>query len=671
MKPLTKFYCLLLLIVSGFGSYAQSPPRTFLETYTSAGTGREKGEAIINYIGNNNDSLKDKSLFLLSYFEQNNDRIGKDYTHLIVSMLQNNTGDFASTLKESFDALKRFENNNDTYGQMWAFAAIANSYAVSKNYDKAIYYYKKESETSRLLNDSVRYINTINNIAYTYVLANLPDSGIIYAQQAVDLSYRYHYKSFLAYAMSTLGENYMVKHDYEKALPIIKESYAQLRNDAFATAGVLNDLVECFAAMSEKDSLFYYAHLSINISKKNAFNNELLKTYESLYKFFDKVNYPDSSNKYFRLATVIKDSLYNIEKIKLIQDVTFNQQLHEQEEKGRKLALKNKIKLYAVLAAAIAFLIILIILYQNNKQKQKANQLLQQQKQDIETQRDETRKVLDELTATQAQLIQSEKMASLGELTAGIAHEIQNPLNFVNNFSELNKELLEEAAEEISKGNLAEAETILTDIKDNEEKINHHGKRADAIVKGMLQHSRKNSGLKEPTDINALCDEYLRLSYHGLRAKDKHFNANFITEFDTRIGLINIIPQDMGRVLLNLFNNAFYATSKSPSSKGEKYKPFVSVTTRKSKVPNSNAAKSSSLGAELDGVEIVVKDNGSGILSHLIDKIFQPFFTTKPTGEGTGLGLYLSYDIIKAHGGQISVRSEVNEGTEFTILLPS
>ena len=261
---------------------------------------------------------------------------------------------------------------------------------------------------------------------------------------------------------------------------------------------------------------------------------------------------------------------------------------------------------------------------------------------------------LSELKATQAQLIQSEKMASLGELTAGIAHEIQNPLNFVNNFSEINKELLQEMKDEIGKGNIEEVQAIANDLIDNEEKINHHGKRADAIVKGMLQHSRQTKGVKEPTDINALCDEYLRLSYHGLRAKDKNFNTDFTTDFDETIGKINIVPQDIGRVLLNLFNNAFYAVNEKKKLMANGYQPTAEVKTRRIN----------------DKVEITVSDNGNGIPQNIVDKIFQPFFTTKPTGQGTGLGLSLSYDIIKAHGGEIKVQSKEGEGTEFIIQLP-
>ncbi|MEO8111577.1 MAG: ATP-binding protein [Ginsengibacter sp.] len=260
---------------------------------------------------------------------------------------------------------------------------------------------------------------------------------------------------------------------------------------------------------------------------------------------------------------------------------------------------------------------------------------------------------LGKLQATQKQLIQSEKMASLGELTAGIAHEIQNPLNFVNNFSEVNRELISELVDEVDKKNYDEVKLIASDIKANEEKINHHGRRADAIVKGMMQHSKTNTGQKEPTDINILADEYLRLSYHGLRAKDKSFNATIKTDFDNGIGKINIIPQDIGRVFLNLFNNAFYAINEKAKQLTNGYQPTIKVSTRKLN----------------DTIEIRVEDNGVGIPANVVNKIFQPFFTTKPTGQGTGLGLSLSYDIIKAHGGEIKVESEEGEGSEFIIQL--
>ena len=270
----------------------------------------------------------------------------------------------------------------------------------------------------------------------------------------------------------------------------------------------------------------------------------------------------------------------------------------------------------------------------------------------------ELKKSIEELKSTQAQLIQSEKMASLGELTAGIAHEIQNPLNFVNNFSEVSNELISEMVDEVDKGNTDEVKIIAKDIQQNLEKILHHGKRADAIVKGMLQHSGNGGGKKEPTNINALTDEYLRLAYHGLRGKDNSFNVTMKTAFDENIGKINVIPQDIGRVLLNLYNNAFYAASL-PSKGGfsdpdKSYNPTIWVNTKKMD----------------DKVLISVRDNGPGIPQKIVDKIFQPFFTTKPTGQGTGLGLSLSYDIVKAHGGEIKVNTMEGEGSEFVIQLP-
>jgi signal transduction histidine kinase len=263
---------------------------------------------------------------------------------------------------------------------------------------------------------------------------------------------------------------------------------------------------------------------------------------------------------------------------------------------------------------------------------------------------------LTELQATQKQLVQSEKMASLGELTAGIAHEIQNPLNFVNNFSDVSNELLEEMKTELEKGNTKDVIAIVDDVKQNLEKILHHGRRADAIVKGMLQHSRTSSSQKELTDINGLADEYLRLAYHGLRAKDKSFNAKFITDFDNNVGKINIIPQEIGRVILNLINNAFYAVSEKQKRSNGQFEPTVSVSTRKM----------------ADKVVIAVTDNGNGIPQKNLDKIFQPFFTTKPTGQGTGLGLSLAYDIItKGHNGEMKVETQEGEGSKFIVIIPS
>jgi signal transduction histidine kinase len=294
---------------------------------------------------------------------------------------------------------------------------------------------------------------------------------------------------------------------------------------------------------------------------------------------------------------------------------------------------------------------IIIQLEENHQLQTKVNRELEQK---VEERTAELKHSLENLKSTQSQLIQSEKMASLGELTAGIAHEIQNPLNFMNNFSELNVELLDELRQEMKNGNTSDADSIAEIVRENELKISNHGKRADAIVKGMLQHSRSNTGVKEAVDINSLVDEYLRLSYNGLRAKEKDFNATIKTDFDITIGKINLIPQDIARMLLNLYNNAFYFVSEKKKTAGAVYEPTVSISTKKTG----------------NKVEIRVKDNGKGIPPKVVDKIFQPFFTTKPAGQGTGLGLSISYDIVKAHGGEIKVETKEGDFTEFVVHLP-
>jgi signal transduction histidine kinase len=354
----------------------------------------------------------------------------------------------------------------------------------------------------------------------------------------------------------------------------------------------------------------------------------------------------DSTIKYLEQSVAVNNKLYNQEIQREILNQSFGEQARQEEIERERQRFRTQLKLYGLLAFGLVVLTAAALLWRNNRQKQKANIRLQQQKEQTET-------ALQELKAAQEQLVQFEKMASLGELTAGIAHEIQNPLNFVNNFSDVNTELLSELKEEISKGHVEEAESLANTIAENEQKISHHGKRADAIVKNMLQHSRTAKGEKQLTDINALADEYLRLAYHGMRAKDKSLNADFKTDFDEHVGKINIVPQDIGRVLLNLFNNAFYAVHERLKKLDESYEPKVWVSTKR-------------LGGK---IEIKVKDNGMGIPKSVQDKIFQPFFTTKPAGQGTGLGLSLAYDIIKAHDGELKVQSTEGEGAEFIIRL--
>jgi signal transduction histidine kinase len=301
-----------------------------------------------------------------------------------------------------------------------------------------------------------------------------------------------------------------------------------------------------------------------------------------------------------------------------------------------------------LLFGLVAIALIAFVLYRNNLQKEKSNLLLHQKKEQLQN-------ALTDLKNTQAQLIQSEKMASLGELTAGIAHEIQNPLNFVTNFSDVNKELITELKTELKSGNIEEAIHIASNIEENEQKIAFHGKRADTIVKNMMQHSRSSTSEKEPINLNSLVDECLRLSYHGYRAKDKLFNAKLETQLSSDILPVKAVPQDISRVLINLFNNALYSVNEKKKVLNEEvFEPIVIVSTKQ----NNGKA------------EVIVEDNGLGIPASVIDKIYQPFFTTKPTGEGTGLGLSMSYDIIKAHGGDMQVKTKEGEGAEFIITLP-
>ncbi|MDP2060666.1 MAG: ATP-binding protein [Flavobacteriaceae bacterium] len=398
---------------------------------------------------------------------------------------------------------------------------------------------------------------------------------------------------------------------------------------------------------------------------------DVLRDYKLLAELYEITGDKGKETKTYKAFISLQDSvLADQNKYRTISFET-EKQINEKELSISKLENQNKISsLSRNFSIGIATLLLLIVagIYNRFQIKRKANLVLEE--------------TLSNLKSTQSQLIQSEKMASLGELTAGIAHEIQNPLNFVNNFSEISNELVDELKSEKAKGKSERDEAledeILNDISQNLEKINHHGKRAADIVKGMLQHSRTSSGQKEPTDINALADEYLRLAYHGLKAKDKSFNAEFKTEFDPNLPKINVIPQDIGRVLLNLINNAFYAVDNRAKSidpltpKGGtkndqiKYVPTVTVITA-SLIPPSGASPDLSGGR---GVRVVVKDNGTGIPASIVDKIFQPFFTTKPTGQGTGLGLSLAYDIVKAHGGELKVKTKEGEGTEFIILLP-
>ena len=503
-------------------------------------------------------------------------------------------------------------------------------------------------ERNRLERRSFENANA-NELSRAFIMTGKMDSARYYRYIALNLAG----EEGDGVALYGLGDTY-IKDDpdsaifyYKKAIPLLNSG-----NRKDLVGNVYYGLSQIFMARKSKDSAMYYARKSL------PFATDTIAGYMLMHKLFDQEQNGDSAYKYLLKASLLKDALFGVEKVKAIQLLNIKEQARKEKEareyvEEQKL-VANKFKIYGLLFVIVAIFSFLILLIRNNTQKGKANHLLRKQKEEINLQKVKVESAFSELRSTQAQLIQSEKMASLGELTAGIAHEIQNPLNFVNNFSDLSNELIDDMNEELEKGDVVEAKLIASDIKQNLQKINHHGKRAESIVTGMLQHSRISSGQKEPTDINKLADEYLRLAYHGIRAKDKDFNCELVTEFDNTIGNINIIPQDISRVILNLISNAFYAINEKNKTALQDYKPFISVSTKTS----------------ADKIELSVVDNGSGIPKNIIDKIFNPFFTTKPTGQGTGLGLSLSYDIVKAHGGELKVETKEGEGTTFIIQLP-
>jgi two-component system NtrC family sensor kinase len=584
---------------------------------------------------------------------------------------------------------------HDISGLNKIYQNIAIDYQMLSNSTLALEYYQKALKVAEQGNDTTTEARINLNMGVLYKSIGDTARALKALTKAIDFAQKTGIKITETYAYANRASVYADMHLYQQLYrdAIQARELAKQIGDKGIEASSLSraalgqaEMKNYSVAEPMADTAISIANLSkqpLNIYQTNSDKGKILRLqqkYSEAIPYFEKAiaamensdfyerqfgtTYFDLSECYqqtgnyeqalfaFKKYAAIEDSVVKKENVRKATELTLNYEFDKKQQVVKAEQQKKdevaKTKQGALIVGLILMLILVIVAFNGYKNKQKANRLLTLQKQQIEG-------TLSELKTTQAQLIQSEKMASLGELTAGIAHEIQNPLNFVNNFSDLNKELLGEMKDEIDKGNTEDAKLLANNVIDNEEKINYHGKRAEAIVKGMLQHSRKNNGIKEATDINALADEYLRLSYHGLRAKDKSFNADFKTDFDETIGKINIVPQDIGRVLLNLFNNAFYAVSERRKAEGEGYKAEVSVQTKK-----------------INGkVEISVKDNGSGISQSVIDKIFQPFFTTKPTGEGTGLGLSLSYDIItKEHNGTIKVETKKTEGTTFIIQLP-
>jgi two-component system, NtrC family, sensor kinase len=529
------------------------------------------------------------------------------------------------------------------------FHNLGNNYSYAGNREKAIASYKEVIRISEQNNDKSHEVNAKMNIGSNYFEMNKLDSAMHYSRIAIRYANSTGHTTYLGGMLRTVGNVFFKQNQLDSAKYYYWASLSEGKANDNLTIVVSTTLAlaKLYERIAETDSMFYYANAAYKIASGLKAGMQIASSAALISNAYKNMGETDSALTYLSISKQVRDSINEVrnEKLTEFQNLGFEEQMRLEKKVQENIAYKNKIRTIGLFSGLGILAALVFVFYRNNRQKQKANQILQE--------------ALSDLKSTQAQLIQSEKMASLGELTAGIAHEIQNPLNFVNNFSEVSSELVGEMVEEIDKGNTEDVKAIAKDIQHNLDKINHHGKRADAIVKGMLAHSKSGTGKKELTNLNALTEEYLRLAYAGMQAKDpkdaahKSFSANYKFEPDLNLPKMAVVPQDIGRVLLNLFNNALYAVQERSKNAEPGYTPEVLVTT----------------GMEGNRVKLAVKDNGSGIPQNIKEKIFQPFFTTKPTGQGTGLGLSLSYDIVKAHGGELKVETKEGQGTTFTILL--
>jgi signal transduction histidine kinase len=554
-------------------------------------------------------------------------------------------GDYATAIRMGTSSFEDARLSNDTVMMNIASGVIANSYRDQGDYADALRIHFEMLGVARSTKLCSFCSISTANIGSDYFGLREYDSALRYLNKS--LTYTSDGAGYDGWIYLMLGQTWaklenedLARENYQKSINTLLPSDNQKD-----LAGAYIRLADLLRSAGQTDSATIYAQKALELTIEKKFRKEEAEAYITLSETYDPVD-PKEALRYLKLAVIARDSLHNLEKHRQVLTFRLNEQLRQQEIDAATKEAENRIRTNALLGSTFTLAVVALLLYINSRQKQKG-------KQRIET-------AFKQLKATQNQLIQSEKMASLGELTAGIAHEIQNPLNFVNNFSELNSELVDELERAALKGDIGEVKTLAKGIKENEEKIVQHGKRADGIVKSMLQHSRTSSSQKELTDINNLCDEYVRLAYHGMRAKDKTFNAIPInigieTEFDPTLPKVNLVPQEIGRVVLNLINNAFYAVKEKQKTSDSKYEPQVSVITSKRN----------------QKVEVRVVDNGVGIPESTRGKVFQPFFTTKPAGQGTGLGLSLSYDIIKAHGGEITLQTVEGSGSVFTIRLPA
>jgi two-component system, NtrC family, sensor kinase len=588
----------------------------------------------------------------LTLARKNNDPKGMVRLLNRLGVIQRIKGQYPQALKTYLEAIEMAEKYQDWDGVVRVSSSLGVLYSEQKDHKKALEYYYKVKNIAQSLSDSSLQQILLINIGTSYAMLNQLDSAEFYTKQAYQMTLSYNMGNSNV-LLRNLGNILYRKKQYPEAMEYYRRSlnFGNNLNNGYLISQIYLEMAYLFREMKSKDSCLYYAQKSYNTAQKAQNLKYILDSSQLLAELYESQN-KALAYDYLKVAAAMRDTLYNQEQVKQTQTIAFNEQIRKNELEDAEKEFKNRQRL-GILASILAITVVVMAgLYRQNILKQRANRLLANQKAEILTQKAKVESTLVELRATQAQLIQSEKLASLGELTAGIAHEIQNPLNFVNNFSELSVELISELLEERNKEHGERDEELekdlLNDLVQNQEKINHHGKRASSIVKGMLEHSRASTGERALTDINKLADEYLRLSYHGIRAKDNTFNSDYKTDFDEKLPKIEVIPQDIGRVLLNIINNAFYAVGKKEGGK-------VIVSTKKLE----------------SGIEIKVTDNGIGMSEVTKAKIFQPFFTTKPTGQGTGLGLSLAYDIItKGHGGSIEVETVEGEGTTFIIKLP-
>jgi two-component system NtrC family sensor kinase len=653
---------LLLLIIVFFASAQKKQIDTLRLALSKAKTDTMRFEALHNlyrsyYIYNPDSAIIfAQQGYLLA--KKNNWALNQEKCLNNIANAYSSLADYVKSISFYFKALRIAGELNDLYLMSVVNDNIGNTYILRQDYKKALPYLRlalKQSNTFAL-SHKLLFIHKRNsafiygNTGECYLDMRQADSAEYYLNIAYNDSKKLNLTDLIGWVQRDLGEVEAEKGDKAGALQFFRQAVI---NDKAVDDG--EDVsVACLSTASlyhkykQQDSAEYYAQKALEAAASGRFEQDVLNAGKALYTFYDEDHNLEQAYKYFKITTAAKDSLYSQDKVKRLLSIDFDEKERQQELQVAQKEAENRLRTYILSGGLGVLLLLALIFWRNSRQRQKANKLLHRQKADIE-------KAMAQLKLTQNQLIQSEKMASLGELTAGIAHEIQNPLNFVNNFSEVNRELLVEMKEEIDKGHLEEVIAIANDLIENEEKINHHGKRADFIVKGMLQHSRSGTGERQPANINTLAEEFFKLAYQGLRAKDKTFNSELTTHFDPDLPRVNVVQQDMGRVLLNLFNNAFYAVNQKAKTAGEDYKPEVSVTTS----------------TENGQVIIRVNDNGIGIPDSIKEKIMQPFFTTKPTGEGTGLGLSLTYDmVVKGHGGSIAVDSVEGEGSEFVINLP-